>query len=190
MTATLAVPVVSAWDFSPVVAAWDFSPDVAQTPAFGVCGSVADRAVRRELPGTRRDVRPRARGSAAAGAGHRDGDRGAVARDRHRLPGLGDDQGARGIGDRALATWRATRARRASVSWRGSSHDADAARRCTRTGPVLFQTAGGADQRQHVATLEAAGRRLLAIVNDALDLAKIDAGHLAFRFRPFDPPRR
>jgi signal transduction histidine kinase/FixJ family two-component response regulator len=43
------------------------------------------------------------------------------------------------------------------------------------------------DQRQHVATLEAAGRHLLAIVNDALDLAKIDAGHLAFRIRPFDP---
>ena len=43
------------------------------------------------------------------------------------------------------------------------------------------------EQRQHVATLEAAGRHLLAIVNDALDLAKIDAGHLAFRIRPFDP---
>jgi signal transduction histidine kinase/FixJ family two-component response regulator len=43
------------------------------------------------------------------------------------------------------------------------------------------------DQREHVATLEAAGRHLLAIVNDALDLAKIDAGHLAFRIRPFDP---
>jgi signal transduction histidine kinase/CheY-like chemotaxis protein len=43
------------------------------------------------------------------------------------------------------------------------------------------------DQRQHVSALEAAGRHLLAIVNDALDLAKIDAGHLAFRIRPFDP---
>ena len=44
-----------------------------------------------------------------------------------------------------------------------------------------------ADQRQHMETLEAAGRHLLAIVNDALDLAKIDAGQLAFRIRPFNP---
>jgi signal transduction histidine kinase len=45
----------------------------------------------------------------------------------------------------------------------------------------------GGEQRQQVATLEAAGRHLLAIVNDALDLAQIDAGQLTFTIRPFNP---
>jgi signal transduction histidine kinase/ActR/RegA family two-component response regulator len=43
-----------------------------------------------------------------------------------------------------------------------------------------------ADQRQHVKALEDAGRHLLAIVNDALDLAKIDAGRMDFVGRSFD----
>jgi signal transduction histidine kinase/CheY-like chemotaxis protein len=42
------------------------------------------------------------------------------------------------------------------------------------------------DQRHHVTTLDAAGRHLLAIVNDALDLAQIDAGQMTFAIRPFD----
>jgi signal transduction histidine kinase/ActR/RegA family two-component response regulator len=44
-----------------------------------------------------------------------------------------------------------------------------------------------ADQRQHVETMEAAGRHLLAIVNDAIDLAKIDAGRFDIVARPFSP---
>jgi len=43
-----------------------------------------------------------------------------------------------------------------------------------------------ADQRQNVLALESAGRHLLAIVNDALDLARIDAGRLSFVGRSFD----
>ncbi|MDR3537736.1 MAG: response regulator [Acetobacteraceae bacterium] len=42
-------------------------------------------------------------------------------------------------------------------------------------------------QRQQVETLEAAGRHLLAIVNDTLDLARIDAGQVELVFRPFSP---
>ena len=42
------------------------------------------------------------------------------------------------------------------------------------------------DQRQHVEAVEGAGRHLLAIVNDALDLARIDAGRLDVSGRPFD----
>jgi CheY-like chemotaxis protein len=44
-----------------------------------------------------------------------------------------------------------------------------------------------ADQREHAQALEIAGRHLLSIVNDALDLAKIDADRLEFAARPFDP---
>jgi signal transduction histidine kinase/ActR/RegA family two-component response regulator len=44
-----------------------------------------------------------------------------------------------------------------------------------------------AGQREHVQALEIAGRHLLSIVNDALDLAQIDADQLAFAARPFDP---
>ena len=43
------------------------------------------------------------------------------------------------------------------------------------------------DQREHVQALEIAGRHLLSIVNDALDLAKIDADRLEPASRPFDP---
>jgi signal transduction histidine kinase/ActR/RegA family two-component response regulator len=43
-----------------------------------------------------------------------------------------------------------------------------------------------ADQRQNAQALEAAGRHLLAIVNDVLDLAKIDAGRMDFVGRSFD----
>ena len=44
-----------------------------------------------------------------------------------------------------------------------------------------------ADQRQHVETIEAAGRHLLSVVNDALDLAKIDSGRFDVVSRPFSP---
>jgi signal transduction histidine kinase/CheY-like chemotaxis protein len=43
------------------------------------------------------------------------------------------------------------------------------------------------DQREHARALEIAGRHLLSIVNDALDLAKIDADRLEAVSRPFDP---
>jgi signal transduction histidine kinase/ActR/RegA family two-component response regulator len=43
-----------------------------------------------------------------------------------------------------------------------------------------------ADQREHVRALETAGRHLLQIVNDVLDLAKIDAGRVDFVGRSFD----
>ena len=42
-------------------------------------------------------------------------------------------------------------------------------------------------QRDLVGRIEAAGRSLLAIVNDVLDLAKIEAGQLRLEPRPFDP---
>jgi signal transduction histidine kinase/ActR/RegA family two-component response regulator len=45
------------------------------------------------------------------------------------------------------------------------------------------------DQREYVQALEIAGRHLLSIVNDALDLAKIDADRLELVARPFDPAR-
>jgi len=43
------------------------------------------------------------------------------------------------------------------------------------------------DQRQHMQTLEAAGRHLLALVNDALDLARIDADRLDIAAAAFSP---
>lgn len=43
------------------------------------------------------------------------------------------------------------------------------------------------DQLEHARSLQIAGRHLLAIVNDALDLAKIDADRLELVSRPFDP---
>jgi signal transduction histidine kinase len=43
------------------------------------------------------------------------------------------------------------------------------------------------DQREHAQALEIAGRHLLSIVNDALDLAKIDADRLEPASRAFDP---
>lgn len=44
-----------------------------------------------------------------------------------------------------------------------------------------------ANQRAHLDVLEGAGRHLLAIVNDALDLAKIDADRLDIAADPLDP---
>ena len=45
------------------------------------------------------------------------------------------------------------------------------------------------DQQEQVATLEQAGRHLLSIVNDLLDLAKVDAGKLELDYRPFSVRR-
>jgi signal transduction histidine kinase/ActR/RegA family two-component response regulator len=44
-----------------------------------------------------------------------------------------------------------------------------------------------AAQRQNIETLEAAGRHLMAIVNDSLDLARIDAGQVELVINSFSP---
>jgi signal transduction histidine kinase/ActR/RegA family two-component response regulator len=44
-----------------------------------------------------------------------------------------------------------------------------------------------ATQRQGAETLEAAGRHLLTILNDALDFARIDAGQVELSIQPFNP---
>ncbi|MEM7299770.1 MAG: ATP-binding protein [Pseudomonadota bacterium] len=43
---------------------------------------------------------------------------------------------------------------------------------------LLNQTALNAEQRNHVATIEKSGESLLALIEDLLDLTKIEAGHL------------
>ncbi len=55
------------------------------------------------------------------------------------------------------------------------------------TAEVLADTALDADQRLYVETIVESGRALLAIINDVLDLARIESGVPVIAARPFDP---
>jgi len=54
---------------------------------------------------------------------------------------------------------------------------------------LLGQTALTADQREQVDTLQVASRSLMAIINDVLDLSKIEAGAMELDIQPFEPAR-
>lgn len=51
---------------------------------------------------------------------------------------------------------------------------------------LLLNTSLTEEQRQLTSTLHTAGDALLGIINDILDISKIESGHLTFEFRPFD----
>lgn len=51
---------------------------------------------------------------------------------------------------------------------------------------LLLETALDERQREQVSTIQHCGKSLLAIINDILDLSKIEAGHLTLETRPFD----
>jgi len=55
-------------------------------------------------------------------------------------------------------------------------------------GYLLDQTPLNADQRQFVAKIEFAGRSLLSVVNNVLDLSKIEAGEMLLEEERFDLP--
>jgi len=55
-------------------------------------------------------------------------------------------------------------------------------------GYLLEQTPLNADQRQFVAKIEFAGRSLLSVVNNVLDLSKIEAGEMLLEEERFDLP--
>ena len=52
---------------------------------------------------------------------------------------------------------------------------------------LLLATPLDAQQREYATALRSAGDTLLALVNDVLDLSKIEAGHLELESQPFDP---
>ena len=55
-------------------------------------------------------------------------------------------------------------------------------------GYLLEQTTLGQDQRQLLAKIQFAGRSLLAVINDVLDLAKVESGEVSIEDEPFDLP--
>jgi len=50
---------------------------------------------------------------------------------------------------------------------------------------LLLDTPLNAEQREFAANIATSGESLLAIINDILDLSKIEAGHMAFDIQPF-----
>jgi CheY-like chemotaxis protein/anti-sigma regulatory factor (Ser/Thr protein kinase) len=52
---------------------------------------------------------------------------------------------------------------------------------------LLLATPLDAQQREYATALRSAGDTLLALVNDVLDLSKIEAGHFELESQPFDP---
>jgi len=54
---------------------------------------------------------------------------------------------------------------------------------------LLLRTELTPQQREYARTIRASGRSLLAIINDILDLTKIEAGHMELAPRPFAPRR-
>ncbi len=54
---------------------------------------------------------------------------------------------------------------------------------------LLLETPLNAEQREHAEVVRRSGNHLLAIVNDILDFARIEAGKLRFESAPFDLPR-
>jgi PAS domain S-box-containing protein len=55
------------------------------------------------------------------------------------------------------------------------------------TTSLLLDTALSAEQRDYVETIRSSGDLLLSILNDILDLAKIEAGKVELDLHPFDP---
>src|SRR6202012_1458409 len=51
---------------------------------------------------------------------------------------------------------------------------------------LLSDTPLAKDQRNHLTTLQACGRHLLGLVNDVLDMARLDAGQLTLHPTPVD----
>ncbi|MBY0439305.1 MAG: response regulator [Burkholderiales bacterium] len=54
---------------------------------------------------------------------------------------------------------------------------------------LLLDSPLAPEQQAHAETIRASGELLLSIINDILDLSKIDAGRLVLESRPFDPRR-
>jgi len=54
------------------------------------------------------------------------------------------------------------------------------------TGDLLERTPLNTEQRQYVRVFQNAANNLLAVINDILDLAKVESGHLALEERDFD----
>ena len=52
---------------------------------------------------------------------------------------------------------------------------------------LLLATGLGSEQAEYVETIRSAGSTLLALLNDVLDLSKVEAGRLEVERRPFDP---
>src|SRR5207344_33780 len=52
---------------------------------------------------------------------------------------------------------------------------------------LALRTATSPEQRRFLETAHDSGQALLRLINDVLDLSRIEAGHVELRQRPFDP---